>query len=316
MFLKKTAALLLALLMGMSLCACAEKTPEPPQIKIGVCFRENAARQPLQQALEDLGWPVVVTHAGNEQARQNTKVKELLDQGCSLVIVESVMVSALEDVTAMLQQANVPGVFIGNAPEAAVLQSWEKLCYVGYDASQPGAAQAALLARLPAFGDLNGDGVTACVVLHGPENSLDALLYRDSCLKTLREGTVATELLADDSCEWTAESGKQNCAEALSRFGRDIEVILCGSEEIARGAVEAVSVSGRTAGEDVHILCIGDGEETLAQVTQGTLCGTVAEDEAALIKCIAETASALVTGATVEKTRYVDYRTVVTPTEE
>ena len=92
---KKAAALLLAVLMLGTLAGCSREAPEPEK-RIGICFRDmddpaqKEYRENLQQAVQALGYPVTVMDAGNVQAEQDSQVRQLVEQGCRLVIVESV----------------------------------------------------------------------------------------------------------------------------------------------------------------------------------------------------------------------------------
>lgn len=228
----------------------------------------------LSTALSAAGYDLISNDCHGDQAEQNRLVGEQLRQGCSLLIVEPVMVSAMEAVVSQAKDAHVPLLILGYEPSKTLLDAYDKLSYVGMDPAAAGAAQARMLASLPQNGDLNGDGTVSYLMLSGPEADLDAQLRRDSANLTL-EAAGACELLNTAYCDWTADSGAAQCARQLSAYGPDIEVILCGSDRIALGAAQAVTDGGWIPGQDICILGIGADSALLEKIAAGTVSGTV-----------------------------------------
>lgn len=309
---RKISIILLAVMLVLAGCSKAAQqtgqTPDKPQ-SIGLCVR-NRADAPeyyaaLETSLQEMGFTLVVEDSLNDQSRQDEKVRSMVEQGCKLLIVEPVMVTALDMVISTAQGADIPVLLMDREPEEAVLNAYEKLYYVGCRIENAGAWQAALLEDLNLRGDLNGDGMVSCMILRGPEDSLDAQIITEGCVQILEN--TETEILCTEATQWTLEDGRAKCAQALKKYGKDLEVILCNDTRLALGAVEAVKNGGWTPGQDVYILAVGCDTELTQALQQGTVAGTVWADTRQRIELVTRTAQMLLAGESVERRSYVEY---------
>lgn len=309
---KRVGAVLLALvLLGLTACAgMPEKTEGMPSI--GICFRQESntgtakLRQLLESALTREGFQVYTADGKNDQTKQIEQIREMLEQGCGLLIVEPVQVSDAETVTDLLRQAEVPAIFIGREPDGEVLASWDRICFVGGDTAQPGLLQGQIILDQPNRGDINEDGIVSYIVLAGPEDDADARLQADGCAKALSLAGLETKLLTLEYCDWTAESGRTLCAQALAAYGVDIEVVFCGGDAIALGAMQAISEGGWTVGQDMYLVGIGGDADALEAVLQGNLTGTVSGDIRGEAEKVLEVARLLMEDQPVESVNYVE----------
>lgn len=281
--------------------------------QVGVCYRDcddamtAQYRQELEQTLTDAGYAVTVMDARNDQSKQDRQVAELIGDKTDILILEPVMTSALDSVVQQAQEADVPVVFVNREPDGVVLESWEKLCYVGYDTTQPGVLQGQLADALPNKGDLNGDGILSYALIAGPENHLDAQLRSDGCSRALSESGGETELLALEYGQWTREDAQRRCAKLLATYGKDIEAIFCSSDEMALGAMDAIQDGGRTVGQNIYLYGIGGERQILFLIRSGDLTGTVSLDIPGQVKNVLSAVTALLTGKPVEKVSYVNH---------
>lgn len=305
------------LLLAAALCIQLTGCRNAPLISglgksVGVCVRQESANADYYASLVDgikaMGYTVVLKDSQNDQSRQNEQVASLIAEKCDLLVIEPVMVSALEDLLAQAAQAQLPVVLIDRQPQQQVLDSYEKLYYVGCDSAQAGAAQSALIDNLNVRGDLNGDGSISYMMLRGPEDHLDAQLITDSCVQSLSQQN--TNLLCTVSAQWELADSRAQCAQALSQYGRDIEVIFCNDAQLAQGAVEAVKNGGWTPGQDVYIFAVGTNAELEALISQGAVAGTVIPDARQRGSVLAETVKQLLTGGSAQKIQYIPYVTV------
>lgn len=276
--------------------------------QVGVCFRDcddpvtRQYRQELEQTLTDAGYAVTVVDAGKDQSKQDRLVAELIEDKTDILILEPVMTSALEGVVQQAQEANVPVVFVNREPDSTLLESSDKLCYVGYDTAQPGVFQGQLVDGISNKGDLNGDGILTYAVIAGPEDHLDAQLRSDGCEQALANG----ECLACEYGDWTREDGQRRCAALLAKFGKDIEVVFCNSDELALGAMDAIADGGRTVGENIYLYGIGGERQALFLIRSGDLTGTVGLDIHAQAEKVLKTVKSLLTGGKEETISYID----------
>lgn len=271
--------------------------------RVGICLRDGQDPLTIQycQALEQTlgGYAITVMDAGNDQSKQDRQVAQLLDEKVDILILEPVMISALDNIAQQTGEENVPVVFINREPQTL----WGDTCYVGCDGNQPGAVQAGM--ALDA--DLNGDGILSYAYITGPEDHLDAQLRSNGCAQELMDAGIQAQCLALEYTDWSREEGKQRCAALLAKYGKDVEVIFCAGEELALGAIDAIKDGGRTVGENVRLYSVGGGNQSLMLIRSGDLTGTVSEDIPKQMDRVLSAVQALLAGQMPEEGGYVDY---------
>ena len=304
---------LLAAMLCFQLSACRDAAGALPVLgkTVGICVRQESGNAAYYAALADgikaMGYSVVMQDSQNDQSRQNQQVSQLIADKCDLLVIEPVMVSALENVIGQLKQAQLPAVIVDRQPDAQVLDSYDKLYFVGCDSAQAGTAQAALLNHLNVRGDLNGDGTVSYMMLRGPQDHLDAQLITDSCNEAL--ASQDTQLLCTVCAQWDLADSRAQCSQYLAQYGKDIEVIFCNDAQLAQGAVEAVKNGGWTPGQDVYILAVGTNPDLEGLIAQGTVAGTVVPDTTQRSSTLPETVKQLLSGKNVEKIQFIPYVT-------
>lgn len=303
----RTLALLIAVLLTVSVCFSACSGSRGP--KVGICF--SSFSQPYQQdallsALEEAGYRCVIKEAHGDQALQSQQLNELLDDRCALILIEPVLSDSAQELADALRQAGKPGIFIGKEPASSVLESYEKLCYVGWDALQPGYVQAQILSQIANRGDLNGDGAISYAFLSGPQDDSVAQIHIQAVKAQLAlSGKELTELAAIYT-DGVQESGREQCAKLMNRFGKDLEVLFCTDQFLSDGAARAVSEGGRAAGEDLILLGVGGDQSILLLLEQQMLTGTVTADKS-LYTHLAQTIQDLLDGKEVSPVYYGEF---------
>lgn len=290
------AALVLMCLLG----ACS-KPPERDNVGtltyVGVCMADGDQapyRNALEKELLRLGYYVNFSDAEGDQSRQHDHITAYIAQQYDILIVEPVMTVAADGILTRLKAAGMPVVLVGKEPPDGVLDLWWRACYVGFDKTRPGQIQGQIILNTPEGGDVNGDGQVAYAILAGPEDHTDTLLHTENCIATLSAGADAV-LLSTVYGDNTQARGKALTEGLLSAYGRDIEVLFCGSDDVALGALEALKAYGRTVSQDIYVVGIGGSAEILSMVRQGTLTGTAMTDYDALGRQAAEAASLMLT---------------------
>ncbi len=309
-------SLLLVILIGVVMLV-QKQDPNVPTV--GVCMRQLSDGDSqeyynlLEARLHYSGFKTMSADANNDQSKQDSQIAQMLKKGCDILVVEPVMVTAADTVVKQLQQADVPLIFINREPSQQVLDSWDKLCYVGCDIANAGAVQGSIAAALPQKGDINGDGVTSYVILQADPSLADTQTRSESCIGAMTQAGMTVSCLQTVSTGGSKDSGQLHCASLLAQYGKDIEVIICHTDEIALGALEAVKEGGWTPGVDVYILGIGGSAAAVEAVGQGTLTGTVIRDTNALCEQVLSTVTQMLAGTRNQKVVYVDYLPVTKP---
>lgn len=294
---RKIIAAALALMCLLSACSQPAEAPEEPRNNVGqityagVCLAdgENAPyRQQLEKELLRLGYYVNFADAKGDQSVQHNQINSFITKQYDVLIVEPVMAATADIILTRLEAAQVPVVLLGKEPAEDVLSLWERACYVGFDYSQPGKIQGQIILNTSNRGDINGDGNMAYAILAGPEENIYTKLHIEGCTNALQDADIHPELLSTVYGDNTQLRGKALTEGLLSQFGRDIEVLFCGSDDMAMGALEALKSSGRTINQDIYVVGIGGGADVLSDVSQGLLTGTAMADYNALAQQTAE----------------------------
>lgn len=300
-------AVILVLALVVGLVSCQNEKENAP--KVGLCFRRCDANAEycrlVQETLTQAGYRVSVADALNDQSRQTQQIDGFIQDGYDLLVVEPVMVSTSEQLVAQVKQAQIPVVFVNYEPEGDALEQWDKLSYVGCQEDRHGRSQGELILQTANGGDINGDGTVSCLVISGPEDDMIAQLQAAGCVGVLTGEDRPVSLVATLWGDWTQDSGRKLCADALARYGKDIEVIFCGNDAMAMGTLEAVRSGGWRVGEDFYLVGIDGTEFALQAIQMGNMTGTVAEDLNAQAQQVLAVAQGMLAGETVEKRYYV-----------
>lgn len=290
---KKYLILLLTVVLALSGCG---KNEEQALIRVGICVPsvQEEYLQPLEQELQKAGCQVRILDGKYNQAFQNRQVACLVQEHYDLIVIQPVIRAAAQALLKGLDAAHIPAVVLESVPVDA--PSAGQVCHVGYSEEQAGALQGLCILRTPDRGDLNGDGIVSCAILAGPEDYRNTAIHTDSCMTVLAHAGIETKLLECLFGEHTAGRGQAQAAGLLSRFGDEVEVLFCGSEQVALGALEALQAAGKTVNRDLYVVAMGGSKSLLGCLERGELTGTVMADHQDLAVQVTLAAKALLAG--------------------
>ena len=275
--------------------------------KVGVCLSGAGgnAGQELGKALRDeltlSGFVVVSCNGENDRAKQVQQVKELLEKGVAALVLQPVSEDVLTEILPLAVET--PVIVVGAEPE-----NLGNAYFIGCDKDQQAVAQAQLVQQMFAKTDINGDRAVKYMLLTGPEEDPETARYLQNVEEVL--SASATSALQKTAVERTQEAGKTACKQAISKYGRDLELIFCGDSALTVGAVEAVKSSGRTPGRDVVIFGVGSLEGCRELVRTGALTAAVVENIAAIRDKIVTTVKILTAGGDAPQVTYVEHITL------
>ncbi|ROR31708.1 methyl-galactoside transport system substrate-binding protein [Mobilisporobacter senegalensis] len=343
---KKILALLLVLCMTLSLAACggkkeepattesvketeevteepAEESAEAKTIKVGVAiykFDDNfmtVYREELQRYFEEdmskdgVTYEVTVVDGKNDQAEQTNQIQNFIASGVDVIVANLVQSSAAASVINLCKDADIPVVFINREPTADDLALWDKVAYVGADARQSGTFQGEIINETPNKGDFNGDGKINYVMVVGDPENVDAKYRTEFSIKAVTDSGMQVEKLVEQRGDWDQAKGQEIVAQALTQYGKDVEVVFCNNDAMALGAYQAIEAAGRKVGEDIYLVGVDALDEAVAYVNEGKMTGTVLNDANGQSHKAAEVAALVVNGEAIEKNYTVDYVKVI-----
>lgn len=283
---------------------------------VGICiykFDDNfmtTYRNALEEMLTAKGYEVTVVDGNNDQAKQTEQINTFITQGVDALIINPVMTSAASSIVSLVKDADIPTVFINREPTAEDMAPYDRLVYVGCDAAQSGTFQGELILETPTKGDINGDGKISYIMIQGDPENIDAQLRTEYSVKALTDAGMEVEQLNLTRGDWDQNKGQEICANDLSQFGDQVEVVFSNNDAMALGALEAIKAAGRTVGEDIYLVGVDALDAALDAVQAGTMTGTVLNDADSQAQKAIECMEGLLNGDTYaegEQSIYVDY---------
>ena len=267
--------------------------------RVGLCL--NSADGLLVDELSLAGYTVLSCNGQNDQETQNQQIQELLKEKVDVLVVQTVDVDAAAQILQIA--AGTPVIFLGEEPKEL-----GSAYYIGCDVSQRGAVQAQMLESFFGKADINGDRLVDYIAIAGPEEVLLSQMYLQSVGEAMAEKSVVQ--LQGAYCQNSAEEARKLCRQAFSKYGRDLELILCSSDSIAQGAVEAVKDSRRVPGRDVIIFAIGTELQLKEMVRTGYITAAAVEDTNAISARIIRLIEEVTKGKAAEQKQYINYKIV------
>ena len=307
----KIVAVFMALLSVICLSACQKNTAP----KIGICWSQDADglvdchQQALTQALQNAGFQVTAVHSQNDQAKQFLQLRRFLKSGYDLVVIQPVMASQTDAMAQQLDNAGIPGIVLQTLTTFSRPKSNRSVCYIGSDAYEPGLLLGQALLQTPNQGDLNDDGVISYVFIGGPEDHIDGQFRMQGCSQALEH--LRTKMLYYCHGDWTEDSGRTLARQMLSVYGEGIDVLFCGNDAMTLGAMDAIADAGRTVGQDIYLMGIGNDPQVLTRIKNGQISATVAIDRQAWLDTVLGAIHGYLNGERVASQHCIDY-TIVT----
>ena len=272
--------------------------------KVGICLSgagETAGQElgiALRNEFTHAGFAALNRNAGGDGAAQVQQVKDLLKEGVTALVLQPASEKTLTEILSLA--ADTPVIVVGAEPE-----NLGNAYFVGCDKDQQARAQAQLVEQMFAKTDINGDRTVKYLLLTGPEEDADAARYVQNVEEVLSSASAL--LLQKVATERTEAAGKAACKQALSKYGRDMELIFCGDSALTMGAVEAVRDSGRTPGRDVILFGIGSLDSCKELIRTGALTAAAVEDIATIRDRIIQTVKTIRNGGEVSQRTYVEH---------
>ena len=250
-------------------------------------------------------------YAEEDLEKQQEQVEKLMERGVCGLIIQAVEEAKIPGLTDQCAEKQIPVVFINSEPTKEEKQRWseEKIAasWVGTDGRQAGAYQGQLILESPEHGDFNGDGMMSYVMIQGDLDAEDTKNRTEYSVKTLTDQGIRVQKLTEVSGNWEESRGKELTEQALKRYGRRVEVIICNNDAMANGASEAIQEAGRVVGKDICLVGVDGLRSTVTAVRDGNVTGTVLNDYHGQAKKAAEVLMKLVDGEHVETEYLIDH---------
>ena len=254
---------------------------------IGIClsdseYGDNERLVPeLERSLTSRGFMpeniLVMDHTGS-RGRQSRQVQECLDRGCSIVIVSPVSDKRIPDIADQISEAGASAIFLNCAPGEEELARWNEsgisAVWIGTTYEQQLANQMAVLYEYSGMDkglDFNEDGHVGALLIGGGEAAESALKETAGDL-----GSRLRVLGETDSSN--AEEISQYTQDILNEYRKEVEVILCSTEDRALAAADGVQLRHRLVGRDILVVGTSAHEETCEAIINKLMSGSTFTD--------------------------------------
>lgn len=283
-------------------------------VTIGSCiykfddtFMTNV-RNAMTAAGENLGCKVDLVDSQNKQPEQNNQVDTFITKGVSALAINAVDRTAAGPLVEKAKAENLPIVFLNREPEADVMDSYDKIWYVGAKAEESGTMSGEIIADYWAANpeaDRNGDGKLQYIMVTGEPGHQDATLRTEYSVKAITDAGIEVEELGNDTAMWDKVKATDLVTSLLAAKGvENVEAILCNNDDMALGAIEALKAAGYNTGDAskfTPVVGVDATDAALQAMQEGGLLGTVLNDAVNQGTATVNIAAAAATGQAITK---------------
>ncbi|MFV0313977.1 MAG: substrate-binding domain-containing protein [Anaerotignum sp.] len=313
---KRIFGLFMASVMMLSLAACGSSAEAPaddsaaelPQVGVLIYKYDDTYISTVRNALEEAlsGKAEVIMQDGKaDQATQNDQLDVLIEKGVDVLAINMVDAKAASGVVEKAKEAGIPTVFFNREPDADVIKSFEKACFIGTNAADAGKMQGDIIKDLmethPEY-DLNGDGKVQYVMFQGEPDNPEAIartLY--SVEQAITNGVEMEQVGETQVCNWDTETAQKAMEAMLAANEGKIELVIANNDGMAIGCIAALSNIGYNTGAEganfIPVIGVDATDAAKEAISQGTMSATVLQDGQAMGNAIAAVVMNLANGA-------------------
>lgn len=235
---------------------------------------------------EKQGVKLVVVDAGDDAAKQTNDIEDLISRNVSVLIINPVDSDA---VAPAVQNAVSKGIKVISVDR--VVNGVEVDCQIASD----NAAGAKMATEY--LVELIGEGAKAAELEGVPGAS--ATIDRGAGFHEAADKSL--DVVASQTANFNRAEG-MNVMENILQSCPEVKGVFAHNDEMALGAVEAVSASGK----DIKIIGFDATDDAVEAVKAGKMAATVAQKPELMGETAVQTAMKLINGETVEKSLPVE----------
>ncbi len=222
----------------------------------------------------------------NDVTKTTNKLEAALTKGTNVVAICAPDQECTNSLMLKCKDEGIPVVFFNMMPYEDTMTGYDKVWYVGAEASESGTMCAQALINYwnenTEIADKNGDGVLQVCFFQGEVGNNDTILRTAAYEEAFKAAGIEYEILASDVANWDKGQALDKMNAWITNFGIDgIEGVLCNNDSMAMGAVQAAINNGYNTGDPnkfIPIVGIDATVEALQAMKDGQLLGTVLND--------------------------------------
>ena len=219
----------------------------------------------ITEEIKKRGHKLVYTDAQASTAKQVENVESLIAQKVDAIIITPREEKPLAEATLAARDAGIP-VFIADRPVDDTIAKAGKdyVAYIGSDFYKEGQMSGEWLKK-----KMNSKGTI--VELAGTTGSGPAKDRGEGFRKAIA-GTDM-EIIASQDGDFIRDKGRQ-AMETLIQQHPDVDAVFAHNDEMALGAITALTAAGKTPGKDVTVVSVDGQKEALQAIAAGKMGAT------------------------------------------
>lgn len=239
---------------------------------------------------EENGVELVIVDAQDDASKQASDVEDLIQQGIDLLLINPVDSSAVGSAVESANAAGIPVITVDRSAD-----SGEVISHIASDNVAGGKLAGEYLLELA------GEGAKVAMLEGVPGSS--AARDRGAGFLEAVEGKV--DLVSSQTANFNRSEGL-SVMENMLQAHPDIEAVFAQNDEMALGAIEAISA----AGKDIIVIGFDATDDAVKKVEEGVMAATVAQKPEEIGKIAVETTIKYLNGESVEEFVPVDLELV------
>lgn len=296
-----SAVLSVSMAAGMTFaCGMTAAADDLPILGAGIYSSTDNFNTYIGKAITNACEGVFEVNVDDGQLDQSTQLNQIdtaLAKGAAAIAVSVVDTTAASTIIQKCRDAcDVPVIFFNKEiTDKEVVDSYENLYQVTSTGGDYGAAiEAEVIINYwneHSEMDKNGDGKLQIINLMGDPGHTASQPRSDYVKSTIEDAGIELEILEEDTGMWDTTKAKEKMDAWISKYGDEIECIVCANDAMALGALTSIQAAGfNTEGMDseqyIPIVGIDALPEVLEKIENGEMIGSVLQDAATQGKVI------------------------------
>ncbi|WP_157153842.1 galactose ABC transporter substrate-binding protein [Brachyspira murdochii] len=302
---EKKVLLLLIILASFIVISCSDKKTNNNFIGITIYRTDDPFANSLKNNIEKFisgRAKYIVNDSQNNQTTQNSQIDNYISKGAKVLVINLVDTQAAQDIVDKAKNSDTPIILFNKSPDPSVMNSYDKVWYVGTLSEEAVNIQGKIIAdswKANPSWDKNGDGKIQCVILEGEPGHADTKIRTENLISFIENSGIELEILDKKTAMWNRDRAKNIVDFWMSNHNDNedsdtkIEYIFSNNDEMALGALKSVQGFGYNKGESnkfIPIVGIDAINETIKEIENGNIVGTVLNDSLTQAKAISDLA--------------------------
>ena len=279
--------LLMVLMLGVSLVACAAKpvsnkpdpTFQPAQDdgkksyeELVVGYSQIGAESEwrtgnttsIKEAANSLGVELIFSDGQQRQENQIRAIRTFIAQRVDVIGVSPVVETGWDSVFKEAKDAGIPIILVDRRADVP-----DNLytTYLGSDFIEEGKNAARVMVDL-----LEGEG--KIVELVGTIGSAPAI-DRAAGFREILQEYPEMQIIASQSGDFTRAKGEEVMGDLLKIYGDEIDAVYAHNDDMAIGAIQAIEAYGLKPGQDIKIVSVDAIRDAFQMMIEGKLNATI-----------------------------------------